>query len=266
MIVYSPTLKYVPSDALRDLSRVHPGKIQLIGTCKRPSAGAGTLAKILMVEDEAEFASMVQEKLTSQNHVVDWVNNGKDGLERIKFYSYDLAILDWELPEMEGIEILRAYRTGGGVMPILMLTGKATIDDKTDGFQGGVDDYLTKPCHLDELVLRVRSLLRRQTADRSTNNLKVRNIELDPNKCRVTREGAEIRLNAQEFSLFEFLLRHPEEVFSAEALQDRVWSSDADVSPAAVRMAIVRLRKKIQDSDANPIIRTLHRVGYRLDP
>lgn len=225
------------------------------------------MAKILLVEDESEFAGMVQEKLTSQNHVVDWVNNGKDGLERIRFYSYDLAILDWELPELHGIEILRSYRSNGGSMPILMLTGKSTIDDKVDGFSTGVDDYLTKPCHLDEIVVRVRALLRRQYADRSVTTLKVRDIELDPGKCRVTRAGQEIRLNAQEFALFEFLLRHPEEVFSAESLFDHVWSSNSDVSPAAIRMAIVRLRKKIQDTDdANPIIRTLHRVGYRLDP
>ena len=223
------------------------------------------MAKILLVEDERDFAEMVQEKLGSHNHVVDWISNGADGLERLKFYSYDLAILDWELPGVEGIEILRSYRESGGKMPILMLTGKSAIDDKVDGFQIGADDYLTKPCHLDELLVRVRALLRRPATAPATI-LKVRNIEVDPDKMRVTKDGEEIRLNAQEFALFEFLLRHPEEVFSAEALFDHVWSSESEVSPAAIRMAIVRLRKKIQDSDSNPIIRTLHRVGYRLDP
>jgi DNA-binding response OmpR family regulator len=223
------------------------------------------LAKFLVVEDDRDFAAMVAEELSSHNHVVDCVYDGKTGMERIKFYSYDLAILDWDLPEVPGIEILRTYRAGAGLMPILMLTGKSAITDKSGGFEGGADDYLTKPCHLQEILLRVRALLRRP-ATVCSMVLKARDIELNPDKSRVTKGGEQIHLNVQEFSLLEFLLSHPEEVFSAEALLEHVWSSKSDATPAAVRMAIVRLRKKLQDNDADPLIRTLHRVGYRLDP
>jgi len=221
------------------------------------------MSKILLVEDDKVLAEMVTDWLTHEHYQVDCLHSGRDGLDRLKFYSYDLVILDWDLPELSGIDILKEYRDKGGATPVLMLTGKSTVDEKLVGLDSGADDYLTKPFHMKELSARLRSLLRRPQAMHA-NLLKARNLELDATLYRVTKDGVEIELLPKEFALLEFLMRHPNQVFSAEALLDRVWKADSDATTEAIRSCFKRLRKKIDVDDGEPILKNVHGVGYKL--
>jgi DNA-binding response OmpR family regulator len=221
------------------------------------------MAKILIVEDDLDVASMVEDWLTHEKHVVETVSNGDDADDRLRFYHYDLVILDWELPDLPGIEVLRKYRATGGSTPILMLTGKSEIDDKEKGLDTGADDYLTKPFDGKELSARIRALLRRASG-KATNVLSAHDLVLNPVSRAVTKAGQPIELLPKEFALLEFFLRHPEEVFSVEALLDRVWKSESDSGPDTVRVTLQRLRKKIDNPDDDSVIATIHRVGYQL--
>ncbi|HEY9788243.1 MAG TPA: response regulator transcription factor, partial [Candidatus Obscuribacterales bacterium] len=146
----------------------------------------------------------------------------------------------------------------------IMLTGRAKIDEKEEGLDSGADDYLTKPFSMRELNARVRALLRRPAAY-SGNELKARDIVLEPESHRVTKQGREIKLLPKEFALLEFLLRNPGRVFSPEALLERVWESTSDASPDTVRIHVNRLRSKLDTKGEDSIIGTVHGVGYRLD-
>lgn len=225
-----------------------------------------SMAKILIVEDDLDVAGMIEDWLVHQEkHVVEKVATGSDAADRLKFYHYDLIVLDWELPDLSGIEILKRYRSADGMVPILMLTGKSAIDEKELGLDSGADDYLTKPFEGKELSARIRALLRRSSG-RATNTLKAQDVLLDPVSRAVTKAGQPIELLPKEFALLEFFLRHPDEVFSLEALLDRVWKSESDSSPDTVRTTIQRLRKKIDREGEPSLIGTIHRVGYHLVP
>lgn len=222
------------------------------------------MAKILLIEDDRALAAMIVDWLNTEQHVVETVENGDDGFDRISFYEYDLAIIDWELPYMSGVDILRNYRRKGGMMPVLMLTGKGTIDEKERGLDAGADDYLTKPFHVKELSARLRALLRRPpVAHKST--LSAFGIELDTISRTVIRGGVEIELVPKEFALLEFFMRHPNQVFSAEALLNRVWSSESEATVEALKSCIKRLRKKIDAEGEESILKNIHGVGYKLE-
>lgn len=223
------------------------------------------MAKIIIVEDDRELAGVLQDWLVSEHHVVDTIDNGSEADQLLRHYAFDLIVLDWDLPGMPGVDVCRNFRSRGGQTPILMLTGKGEIKDKTMGLDAGADDYLTKPFHPDELSARVRALLRRPAPVSATNELKAGDLVLEPSTYRVTRGGKEVRLLPKEFALLEFLMRHPNVVFSADALIDRVWSTESDASPDTVRTNIKRLRQKIDADELRPVIVTVHGVGYKLD-
>jgi DNA-binding response OmpR family regulator len=222
------------------------------------------MAKILLVEDDDELAKKITSWLELEHHFVEWTNRGKDAVERLEFFQFDLVVLDWQLPELEGIEILEHFRNRGGKTPVLMLTGKAELQDKMKGLDSGADDYLTKPFHPKELTARVRALLRRNTAVYD-DVLRAGSLELNTVSHRVTVQGNEVKLQPKEFALLEFLLRNPKDVFSVEALLNRIWPSDSDASPDTVRVCITRLRNKINVEGSPPIIRTVHRLGYQIE-
>lgn len=224
------------------------------------------MAKILIVEDDKPLSELIVDWLTGEKHTPEPVYEGLEGLQRLKFYKYDVIILDWELPGMSGPEICNQFRQGGGQTPILMLTGKKEVEDKATGLDSGADDYLTKPFHMVELSARLRALLRRASVDVSRTILSAGHISLDPVSRKVTSHGNEITLQPKEYSLLEFLLRHPNQPFSAEAILDRVWSSESDASPDTVRLQIMRLRHKIDADGKESMVRTIHRVGYMLVP
>ncbi len=208
---------------------------------------------------------MVVDGLTAEHHSVVAMADGLDGLDMLKRSVYDVVVLDWQLPGMEGIEILKKFRLGGGTTPVIMLTGRSGINEKEAGFNVGADDYLTKPFDIRELCARIRSLLRRP-GNVVANVLKARDIELDPVKHAVTCGGKPMHISPRDFTLLEFLMRHPGEVFSVDALLNRVWNYDEDATPEALRSAIRRLRMALdegKDPDQS-CIENIVRVGYRL--
>jgi DNA-binding response OmpR family regulator len=221
------------------------------------------MAKIVVVEDDKDLVNLIKGILSVERHTIDSVHDGHEALAIIQMHPYDLVILDWMLPGRTGTEICKDYRARGGAAPILMLTAKSTIDDRAEGLDSGADDYLTKPFHPKELSARVRALLRRPQAVMA-KTLKAADIELDPVQIKVFKAGKDIHLLPKEFALLELFLRYPTQVFSAEALLDRVWNTDSSASLDTVRTYIKTLRKKIDTNPKDSLIRTVHGVGYSL--
>lgn len=223
------------------------------------------MPKVLVVEDDAGLNRMIREWLVfSERHTVEYAEDGNSGLDKLLFTEYDAIVLDWELPGRSGIEVLKEYRSSGGKAPVLMLTGKGGIVDKETGFDAGADDYLTKPFHMKELSARLRALIRRAGGTVS-NVLQLRDIALEPGAFKVTRSGREIQLLPREFALLEFFMRHPDQVFSADTLLSRVWSSDSDATVDAITTCIKRIRKKMDVEGQASIIKTVHGVGYKME-
>ncbi|HEY9784503.1 MAG TPA: response regulator transcription factor [Candidatus Obscuribacterales bacterium] len=222
------------------------------------------MAKILIVEDDQVLADLAREWLGFEHHTVDVVGDGTEGLDRVKHYEYDLIVLDWQLPGISGLEILREFRASGGTAPVLMLTGRGTVSDKETGLDSGADDYLTKPFHAKELCARVRALLRRQRGYLG-NVVQVGDLVLDRMSYKVTRGGEEVKLVPKEFALLEFLMRNPNRVFSPEHLLNSVWPTESDATVDALTTCIKRLRKKIDVEDKPSIIQTVYGVGYKLE-
>jgi DNA-binding response OmpR family regulator len=221
------------------------------------------MAKLLMIDDDKDLVRTTRDYLKLDQHQVDTAHTAEDGYLLLAAAGYDLIILDWELPDSTGIQILQRLRNKGMITPILMLTGRTGVEDREAGLDSGADDYLVKPFHFKELLARVRALLRRATPQVS-NILKASCLVMDTKTLTVTKDGEEIKLARSEFALLEFLMRHPNEVFSAESLISRVWPTDNAVSSESVRTCVKRLRQKIGDYKGQPIIQTLHSIGYKL--
>lgn len=224
------------------------------------------MQKILIIEDDESMSTTMQDWLRMENYNVESVVDGVEGLHRLKVYQYDVVIMDWGLPGMSGIEICKEFRGRGGVTPILMLTGKTAIEEKTHGLDSGADDYLTKPFHPNELSARIRALLRRPATSFAGPVLEMGGVTLDAAAFKVMRGGEEIQLARKEFALLEFFMRHPNQVFSPEALIDRVWSNDSEASPDVIRSYVKKLRKKLDSPDGESLIRNVQGVGYKFVP
>lgn len=225
------------------------------------------MAKILVVEDNVDLAMTITDGLSAERHTVECFNDGLDGHEALKGSQFDVVILDWDLPGMSGIDILKNFRAAGGNTPVIMLTGKGEVAEKEQGLDSGADDYITKPFSLKEVAARIRSVMRRPQV-MQTSELSWGDLTLDPVKYRITRGSTELRLLPRDFALLEFLMRHPSEVFSVETLLSRVWQYDSDATPEGLRVAIRRIRKIVDESDdlSKSVIENIARVGYRLRP
>lgn len=223
------------------------------------------MAKVLVAEDDVQLAFMIESWLVKERFTVETVSDGLETSERLKYHQFDVIVLDWELPNRSGFEVLRIYREAGGTAPVIMLTGRASIRDKKSGLDAGADDYLTKPFDMEELAARLRSLLRRSGSSPKAV-LTARHVTLDPASGRVTKDGEFVSLVAKEYALLEFLLRHQRQIFSAETLIDRVWNSEAETSPETVRTYIFRLRDKLDTPGQTSLIETVRGMGYRLEP
>ncbi len=221
------------------------------------------MAKILLLEDDQNLAQPILEWLSGIHHTVEHCLRVVDAADRMAISDFDLLILDWNLPDGSGLSVLKEFRNQGGTTPALLLTAKSSIDDKEEGFAAGSDDYLTKPFNLRELTARVTALLRRPR-ECLGNILAAGDITLDVSSYSVYRGGQELKLNPKEFALLEFFLRHPNQVFSTDALLARVWLSDSTISPETVTTTIMRLRRKIDREGQPSIIETVFSVGYRL--
>lgn len=223
------------------------------------------MAKILFVEDDQGLAEMVLEWLICERHSIEHLTDGQIGLNYLQYGKYDLAILDWTLPNKTGLDICKQHRANGGTTPVIMLTAKGAENDKELGLDSGADDYLTKPFSVKELSARIRALLRRPHTTLS-NIIEVKNLKLDSVKHTLTKDNNNIQLLPKEFALLEFFMRHPDEIFSSDALLDRVWHSDSEATPDAVRTCLKRLRKKIDGelSETMSYIQTVPKLGYKL--
>ncbi len=221
------------------------------------------MAKILIVEDQDDVALLLKMELQSEKHVVEIAADGNLGWELLSTYTYDLIILDWQLPGMSGIEICQKFRQMGATTPVLMLTGRGAITDKTEGLDTGADDYVTKPFDIREVTSRVRALVRR-SGGLSSNEIVCGTLVLDLKAQTLTAGNIPVKLLPKELALLEFLMRNPNHVFSQEALLERVWHSDSQVSIGTVYTTIKTLRSKISLANQDCPIETVHGLGYRL--
>lgn len=223
------------------------------------------MSKLLVIEDDVTLLNSLKQWLQSERHTVDAVGTMAEGLVRVSHYQFDLLILDWELPDGSGLEILTSYRNQGGQAPVLMLTGRSNVNDKRSGLDSGADDYLTKPFDPIELGARVRALLRRCKAE-VKNLLKVGMVSLDPVKGTVKRGDTILHLPPREFAVLELLMKHPGEYFTVETISARVWSDEDDISPESIRTYINRLRNRINEPEGEPLIKTQWKRGYTIEP
>ncbi len=225
--------------------------------------------RILIIEDEPKIARAIKQGLELKGYVVDSVYDGDDGLAYAKDSVYDLIVLDRMLPgSKDGIEICKILREEKNSVPIIMLTARGTLGDKVDGLNAGADDYLVKPFAFDELIARVRALLRRPKQN-INNKLDVGPLSLDSLNYTVTRDNKIINLTHKEFMLLEYLMRHPKQVVTKEMIIDHVWNEESDILLNTVEVYIGYLRKKLEDQDqfknSEPIIKTKRGFGYILD-
>lgn len=222
------------------------------------------MSKVLLVEDDQNLCVNIKDLLVLEQFTVEAVTDGLEGFDRLRLYHYDLAILDWGLPGLNGIEICKQYRNSGGHCPILMLTAKSSGAEKGMGLDEGADDYLTKPFETVELLARVRALLRRPTQYKSSV-LSLSDVSLDVSKHRFTVGNSEVPLLPKEFMLLEYLLKYPGEVINQEALLNKVWSSESDATTLAVRSCVKRLRKKLSEGGSKVTIKAVYGVGYKIE-
>lgn len=222
-----------------------------------------TMAKILVVEDDAVLADLVKQTLMADRHDVELAYTGEDGLLFLERFTFDLLVLDWELPGVSGVQLLSNYRQKGGMNPVIFVTARSSIEDKTESFNTGADDYLAKPFEMKELALRVQALLRRPRV-REAETLTYRDIVVEPGKGRVQRAGRELRLQPRELALLEFFIKNQDLVFSSSQLIDRVWSFETEATDISVRSCIARIRRKLEVDDSEVFIENLRGLGYRL--
>lgn len=220
------------------------------------------MENILLVEDEEKVARFIQRGLESENFRVTVAQDGKKGEQEALVGSYDLLILDVLLPGKNGFEILQSLRQQGMAIPILMLTARGTTEDIVQGLDRGADDYLTKPFSFEELLARIRSLLRRNK--QANTVLRVADLALDTVSHKATRNNTPIELTTREYALLEFLMRNPSVLFSRRQLAKEVWGYDFDPGTNIVDVYVNHLRKKIDTGFPIRLLHTVRRKGYVL--
>ena len=219
--------------------------------------------RLLLVEDNRRLSNSLCLTLQEDGYAVDTAYDGLDGQEMGMISSYDVIILDIMLPGKDGLEVCRELRDHHITTPILMLTARDALDDRVHGLDIGADDYLVKPFEVDELRARIRALLRRESSSKS-GVLQVADLMLDPATHLVERAGQRIELTAKEFSLLEYLMRHPNHLITREMAEEHLWSYDHVVASNVVDVYIRRLRAKIDDPSPVKLFETMRGAGYRL--
>src|ERR687889_2692773 len=217
--------------------------------------------RVLLVEDEPYMADAIRDGLRLEAIAADVAGDGETALELLSVNTYDIAVLDRDIPGPSGDEIARRIVASGGEMPILMLTAAARLDDKASGFELGADDYLTKPFELRELVLRLRALDRRRAHNRPPVR-ELADLRLDPFRREVFRDGRYVALTRKQFAVLEVLVAAEGGVVSPEELLERAWDQNADPFTNAVRITVSALRKRLGEPS---IIATVPGAGYRID-
>lgn len=218
--------------------------------------------RILVIEDEQRIADFLKRGLTYEGFQVDVRKDGEAGLKAARDTPPDLVVLDIMLPGLDGYEVCRRLRAGGPVS-ILMLTAKDSVSDRVKGFDAGTDDYVVKPFAFEELIARVRALLRRSRVTEETI-LHFADLTLNVSTREVTRAARKIDLTTKEFDLLHFFLRHPRQVLTREMIYDRIWGYDFGGESNILEVYIRYLRTKLETSDESRLIQTVRGVGYAL--
>jgi DNA-binding response OmpR family regulator len=219
--------------------------------------------RVLLIEDEQKLADFVARGLRAERFAVDVALTGPDGLAMTRSVAYDLVILDLMLPGLDGAEVLKRMRQSGNSVPVLVLTARDATHEKVSLFEGGADDYLTKPFAFAELVVRIKALLRRPPAA-PDHTLRVGDLEIDRLGQQVRRAGVRIPLTGKEYALLEYLAAHAERVLTRTMIIEHVWDESFEGLTNIVDVYIRHLRAKIDDAHSQKLIRTVRGVGYSL--
>lgn len=220
--------------------------------------------RVLVVEDEEKVASFVRKGLEQSSYTVDVAPNGAIGLEYALTNEYGVIIMDSMLPDRDGLSVVRDIRASGNSTPVLALTARGALEDRIQGLDAGCDDYLPKPFAFDELLARIRALLRRQAGSTKITQLEYADLKIDPIARRVTRAGRTIELTNKEYALLEVLLRHPGQVFTRTALLESIWGYDFDAESNVLEVYMNFLRKKVDKGAESKLLHTVRGVGYVL--
>lgn len=221
--------------------------------------------RVLLVEDNFDLGVNLRKGLREHGFIVDHVESGDLGLDYARLGAYDLLILDWMLPGIDGLTILKTLRGKGILTPVIFLTARSEVAQRIEGFEAGADDYLAKPFSFAELLARIRVILRRGTGNNTGSaQIKVGDLLLDPTTRIVERQGRRIELSAKQFVLLEYLMRHAGQVVSRSMILEKVWDFEFDSLTNVVEVQINRLRNKIDRDFEVPLIHTLRGVGYIL--
>lgn len=220
--------------------------------------------RILIVEDEAKVASFIKRGLEEEHYAVDVAEDGKEAVNLVDSYDYDLAILDIMLPEMDGLSVLSHIRNVGKTTPVVLLTAKDLVEDKVKGLDMGADDYITKPFAFEELLARIRVLLRRGKPEESLK-LSIADLVLDPITHKVVRDNKEISLTAKEYSLLEYLMRNQGRVLTRTMISEHVWDIKHDTFTNVIDVYVNYLRNKIDKGFSKKLLHTVRGVGYKLE-
>ncbi|MDP2058994.1 MAG: response regulator transcription factor [Flavobacteriaceae bacterium] len=221
--------------------------------------------RILIVEDETSIANFLREGLEEEGFAVDVSNNGKEGLQLAQdnLENFDVILLDWMLPGMSGIEICRRIRLENKRIPIIFLTSKDTVDDAVFGLETGANDYIRKPFSFEELLARIRVLMRKNETEMTV--FTTGNIEMNIEKHTVTKKDRPIELTPKEFSLLEYFIRNKGKVCRRTRIIEKVWDIHFDYDNSVIDVYINALRKKLDEPDAPSFITTVRGIGYKIE-
>jgi two-component system, OmpR family, response regulator len=220
--------------------------------------------RLVLVEDDEQIAEFVRKGLVQDGHVVEWARTGKDAVELLARGAYDAAIVDIMLPGKSGLDVIRELRKKQVQTPIIVLSARASVEDRVTGLEVGADDYLTKPFAFAELLARLHALVRRATATPTAYELSYAGVTLDLRTRRVSRDARPIQLHAKEFALLEYFMRNPERVLSKTMILEHIWEYRFDPQTNVVDVLVSRLRSKLDRDHPIKLIHTLRGAGYVL--
>ena len=225
------------------------------------------LANVLLVEDEKSIVTLIKYNLEKEGFKVFCAETGEEALKIIKEKTFDVVILDWMLPDVSGIEVCRQIKKDKKLknIPVLILTAKGEPDDKIKGLEVGADDYVTKPFNNKELLLRIKSLIKRSKPSLLEETATFKNLKINRITKKVFRDNIEIKLGPIEYKLIDFFIKSPQRVYSREQLLNNVWGDNINVESRTVDVHIRRLRKAINFGNKIDLIRTVRSSGYSLD-
>jgi DNA-binding response OmpR family regulator len=221
--------------------------------------------KILLAEDDSQLGELIEYMLTKSGYKVEWVMEGEDAYYYAVNSHYDVLILDWMMPNGNGVEVCRRLRRQGYSGAILMLTAKDTVEDRIEGLDAGADDYLVKPFEIGELLARLRALTRRNYAPILEEEIQIKDLLLNRNSHRVRLGSEEIQLSPREFQLLDLLVQNRGQVIPREVILERIWGFDADVAPKTIDATVKLIRKKLDLLGKQELILSIRGVGYKIE-